>query len=85
MFNCNGATVDEHGTIRVISAYRTTSGAAALVMLPFDLVAEESKMMYVAKRRISPITPVVLTSEINPCKLSWLVGRVQNLASGHSG
>lgn len=47
--------------IRVISAYRTTSGAAALViagMLPFDLVAEESKTLYDAKRRSSSITEV---------------------------
>lgn len=54
---CN--KIQRLSAIRVISAYRTTSGAAALViagMLPFDLVAEESKLLYEAKRRIASIS-----------------------------
>lgn len=69
---CN--SIQRLSAIRVISSYRTISEVAALViagMLPFDLVAEESKLLYEAKRRNPTIPEELRTSTREQSMLRW--------------
>lgn len=78
------AQVHRLSTLRVISAYRTTSEEAAYViagMVPIDIMADEAKRIYEAKKQSSTVGQAIQKIERAKSVQSWQV-RWDNAAKG---